>query len=142
MARKRNRNLALAVALTMACLVAACHAPAGTPRSAVEKFLDAHYVSIDLQASQRLVTGLALQKVNKEIALVEGLEPEAQALKPRIGYRLKQTREGEQEVTYLYELTVAPSGVEPFGKEVIVTARFADDDWTVSNYSEADKQVD
>ncbi len=136
METKTTRFFALALVLAA---VVSCRAPDGTARGAVEEFLDAHYVNIDLQASRLLVSGLALRKIDDEIALVEGLEPVAQSAKPRIGYRLMQTREGDGEVTYLYELTIAPSGSEPFGKEVIVTARSEHGQWKVSNYSEADK---
>jgi hypothetical protein len=126
-------------ALVLLVVLAACRAPAGTSRAAAESFLDAHYVRIELAQSRELTVDLARSKVDKEIALLSGVAPEPQSAKPRIGYRLVHSREpAADEAMFVYELTIAPSGADPFKKEVMLTTRKVDGDWKISNYSEKD----
>lgn len=119
-------------------VLASCQTSTSTARGAAEAFLDAHYVAIDLDASRSMCSGLALDKVEREIELTSKVSIEGDTHKPRINYRLDQARESPDRVQFIYELTIRASGLEPFAKLVMLTLRRSDDTWSVSNYSEGD----
>ena len=63
---------ALGVAVLFAAAGAGCRADPSTARGTAERFLDAHYVEIDLPTALPYTSGLARQKVEHEIELVKG----------------------------------------------------------------------
>ena len=58
---------AAAVFVMLSALLSACRADPSTPRGTAERFLDAHYVRIDLPAALPYTTDLARHKVEEEI---------------------------------------------------------------------------
>ena len=56
--------------------------PANTPRAVVDRFIEAHYVAINLKSSERWCTGLALDKLHKEEALTLGQAIDDETRKP------------------------------------------------------------
>lgn len=135
-AARRSKLVLLAAALAAA---AACHAPSGTPRAAAEGFLDAHYVRIDLEAARPFCVGLALDKLEKEIALLADNAEAAAIERPRVTYSMEQGSDTETRAQYAYQLVVHPSGVDPFHKLVVLSLRNDKGAWRVSNYSESDR---
>jgi hypothetical protein len=118
-------------------LAAACRPDPASPRGAAERFLDAHYVAIDLDASVSLTTGLARAKVEHERALVAGVPADDTTRKPQVWYKLLEERgERTDAVQFLYEGTVSPEGVERFRQRWLLTVRRGADGWLVSNYEE------
>jgi hypothetical protein len=118
--------------------IAGCSRPGQAPRATAEAFLDAHYVRIDLPAAQALASGLARDKIEKEIALTKDNRIDGETMQPRVNYTLQRADEAELAALYAYELTIRAPGVEPFYKVVTVTVRHADGAWSVTNYSEGD----
>jgi hypothetical protein len=55
-----------------------------------------------------------------------------------VNYKLKRSDETAAAAQYAYELTIRPSGMDPFVKLVTVTVRSHDGGWTVTNYSEGE----
>lgn len=114
--------------------------PSGeSPRATAEAFLDAHYVDIDLEAARPLCAGLALDKLDKEVALTRDAAIDAETRKPRITYRIEESRDDADRAQYAYVLEIHPDGADVFRKLVLLSLRKEADGWRVSNYTESDK---
>jgi hypothetical protein len=123
--------------LSVALLLASCGSDPSTPRGMAELFVDAHYVRIDLPAALAFTTGLARHKVEDEIRLVAGQEIDDTTRKPTVHYRLVEEHpDGDQAVNYLFHGRIAVDDADTFERRWIVTVRFADGSWSVTNYQE------
>ncbi len=127
----------MAAALIAMTLMAGCK-PANTPRAVVDRFIEAHYLAINLKSSERWCTGLALEKLHQEEALTEGQQIDEETRKPTIHYRLEQERDGKNHVMYLFLATIDVPDGGSFNKKWMITARKEGEIWKVSNYSEYD----
>ena len=123
--------------LAGALCLAGCQ-PANTPRAVVERFIEAHYIAINLKSSERWCTGLALQKLHKEEALTAGQAIDEETRKPIIHYKLKDQRDGRDRVIYLFLATIDVPDGGSFDKKWMITARKEGETWKVSNYGEYD----
>lgn len=131
---RARRRVALSLVLLLA---AACRPDPASPRGAAERFLDAHYVAIDLAGALPLTTGLARAKVERERALVGDVAIDEATRKPQVWYRLLEERPlGGDATQFLYLGTLRAEGVEPFDRRWLVTVRREDAGWIVSNYEE------
>ena len=130
------------VVVLFATLALGCARAGSGPRATAEAFLDAHYVRIDLPAAVEFVSGLARDKIDKEIALTKGQEIDHSTQQPRVSYKLQRADESEASAQYAFQLTVRPPGADPFKKLVMVTVRSADGKWSVTNYSEGEATSD
>jgi len=120
-----------------ALLVAGCRAAANTPRGTAERFLDAHYVRIDLPAALEFTSGVARQKVENELRLVQGQAIDETTRKPRVHYRLLEEHpDGAAAVRYLYRGSIAIEDADRLERRWLVTVRFAEGSWRVTNYEE------
>ena len=120
-------------------LLPACRSDPHSARGVAERFLDAHYVEIDLQAAKPYCTGLALSRLEDEIRLTEGQAIDANTRKPQVHYRLMEEKpRGEKSVSFLYETAISVDGAGEFTKKVLLTVRQGDQGWRVANYSEFD----
>lgn len=114
-----------------------CASDSTTARGAVERFLDAHYVRIDVRGALPLTHGVARAKVEQEIALTQGLAIDDSTRPPSIHYQLIDETPGDAGgVRFLYEATIAPPGADTFTRRWLVLARQVDGVWMVSNYEE------
>lgn len=133
---------ASAVSALLLCLcpalLAACARDLRIARGVVEKFLDEHYVHINLQKAKEYTVGLALQKINDEIRLTAGQLIDASTRKPRVHYRLLEKRESPERATFLYEGTIQAEDAPVFTRRWFVTARKEGERWLVSNFTEYD----
>jgi len=121
----------------LALLAAGCAPDPATPRGTAERFLDAHYVRIDLQGALEFTTGLARRKVEDELRLVQGQAIDETTRKPSVHYRLLEEHpDGEHAVNYLYRGTIAVEDADRFDRRWLVTVRFAEGSWRVTNYQE------
>ncbi len=111
----------------------------GTGRSVAERFLDAHYVRIDLDAAREMTSGLARSKLDNEISLTSEISIAGDTQAPRVNYRLEAARETEERAQFGYVLTIRAPGLEPFDKLVTLTVRREDGEWSVTNYTESDR---
>ncbi len=135
---RRSKSVLLAAGL-LAIAIAACRPPAGTPRAAAEGFLDAHYVRIDLEAAKPFCVGLALEKLEREIALLADNAEAAAIERPRVTYSLEQSSDAGERAQYAYDLAVHPSGVDAFHKVIVLSLRNESGAWRVANYAESDR---
>jgi len=128
------------LALTLLLFVLnACGPDPHSARDIAEKFLDAHYVMINLPLAKTYAAGLALKRVEDEIRLTEGQQIDANTRKPRVYYRLLEEKSRrEKSASFLYEATFSVDGAGQFIKKVLLTLRQGAEGWRVTNYSEFD----
>jgi hypothetical protein len=134
--RAASPRLLLGSAVLLLC-AAACRPDPSTPRGTAERFLDAHYVHIDLPSALPFTSGLARQKVESEIELVRGVEIDEATRKPTVHYTLLEERpDGAEAVSYVYRGRIAVDGADSFERRWLVTVRQEPDGWRVTNYQE------
>jgi hypothetical protein len=123
--------------LALTLLVAAGCAPADPRQALAGEFIDRLFVTIDQAAARELATGLAVEKLDEEIRLRGDQAIDEGTRQPRVSYRfLEWGNPGRADVASLvYELRVAPDGIEAFSHRLILTLRRTGDDWRVSNYT-------
>jgi len=120
-----------------AMILGACAGSEGTPRAVAERFLDAHYVRIDLPASRAYTDGLAQRKVDDEIRLTNGQAIDDATRAPRVHYRLLQEQaRGDDVVSYTYDATFRIDGADPLHRTLQLTVRRGGEGWKVTNYHE------
>jgi outer membrane lipopolysaccharide assembly protein LptE/RlpB len=119
-------------------LLVGCGKDLRTARGVVEEFIDQHYVHIDLQKAKEYSVGLALEKINEEIRLTSGQMIDASTRKPRVHYRLLEKKEGERRASFLYEGTIEAEDAPVFTRRWLIAARWEDNRWRVSNFTEYD----
>ena len=130
--------LKLLVLASLLLLVAACNRDISQAQSVVERFLDAHYVHIDLAKAKQFTVGLATAKVEEEIRLTKGQSIDAATRKPRINYKLMNKKENDKRASYVYEGTVQTDDGDAFTRKWLISARAEGDQWRVSNFTESD----
>jgi hypothetical protein len=123
--------------LAVLLLLVACGPDPSTPRGTAESFLDAHYVRIDLPNALPFTSGLAHQKVSKEIELVKNVAIDETTRKPTINYTFLEERPaGEQAMSYLYRGRIIVDGADAMERRWLLTVRQEADGWRVTNYQE------
>jgi hypothetical protein len=129
----------IAVVVLAALLVPACRPDSSTARGTAERFLDAHYVEIDLPRALEFTTGVARHKVESELALVKGQPIDEATRKPSVHYALIEERpESEHAVSYVYRGTITVEDADRFDRRWLLTVRFQEGGWHVTNYQEID----
>lgn len=127
----------VALAAVVALCTSACGPGEGTARGVAERFLDAHYVRIDLPAARAYTGGLARQKIDEEVRLTEGQVVDSSTRVPRVHYSLAQERvHGEDVVSFEYDATIHPEDAASFHRMLQLTLRRGADGWKVTNYHE------
>jgi hypothetical protein len=117
----------------------ACQSDPHSPQGVAEKFLDTHYVNIDLPAARAYCTGLALSRVEEEIRLTVGQPIDESTRKPQVYYRFVEERaRGDRSTSLLYDATFTMDSAEHFNKKILLTLRRGEQGWRVANYSEFD----
>jgi hypothetical protein len=133
----RHRAAAVTAGLLALGAALGCGPDPSTARGAVERFLDTHYVRIDIHGSLPLTSGVAHAKVEKEIALTRGVAIDETTRTPSIHYRLLEETPGDDGgVRFLYEATISPPEADSFQRRWLVLARQVDGAWMVTNYEE------
>jgi len=126
------------VAVTILIALAGCHAGADTAQGTAERFLDAHYVRMNLAAAKEYCVGVARSKVEEMQHLVGDQMIDDTTRKPRVSYDLQETRdEGKDRVSFLFEGKIRVEGADDFTRHWLVnTRRETDGAWRVSNFQE------
>jgi hypothetical protein len=121
-----------------AILTWSCNPPQNSARGVVDRFIQAHYMAINLKSAEQLCTGLALSQLHHEEELTAGQTIDDSTRKPIIHYQLKEQRAQPDRVIYLFLATIDVPDGGSFDKKWMITARKEGDTWKVSNYSEYD----
>jgi hypothetical protein len=131
-----QRYLALGVLVLAGGVVAACQS--ADPRRAVaEQFIDRLFVVIDQRAARELAVGVAAGKVDEEIRLKGDQAIDESTQKPRVTYRFVESRgdDGAEVTSMVYDLQIAPDGIEAFGRRLLLTLRRLPEGWRIANYT-------
>jgi hypothetical protein len=117
----------------------ACQSDPRSARGVAERFLDTHYVQIDLPTAKTLCTGLALSRVEDEIRLTHGVQIDERTRPPHVSYRLlEEKNRGENNTSLLYETIFSVDGAGQFTKKILLTLRQNGEGWRVANFKEFD----
>lgn len=116
----------------------ACGPEPGSPRGVAERFLDAHYVAIDLATAEKLTSGLARVKLERERALVGDQSIDATTRKPIVHYKyLKEQEAGPDAISFAYLGQINVPDAEGLERRWFVTVRRDNGSWLVSNFEES-----
>ena len=119
-------------------MLPACRADEGSPLGVAERFVDQHYVQIDLEAATAFCTGLALQKVRDEQRLTEGQRIDESTRKPTVRYRLIEKKDDGDHASFVFEGTIHVEDAGKFTRKWLISTRREGALWKVSNFEEFD----
>ncbi|MGA7872962.1 MAG: hypothetical protein WCA22_18895 [Candidatus Binatus sp.] len=132
----RDRCAELLFVAALASLAATgCH-PANSARGVADRFIDQYYVAIDLKAAEPFCTGLALDKLHREMQLIGDQKIDANTRKPTVHYKLTAERDAPDHIQFLFRATIDVPDGGTFNRNWMITARKAGDTWKVSNFDD------
>jgi len=127
----------LAGVLFVAAL-AACRADANSARGVADRFVDEHYVQINLEAAKQFCAGVARKKVEDEQRLIGDQRIDESTRKPSVHYKLIDQKADGDHATFIYEGTIRVEDAGSFTRKWMVTTRQDGQEWKVSNFEEFD----
>lgn len=104
-----------------------------------EEFLFRYFIELNQRGALELSTGLATDKLNKEIELTQNIRMlpnlDLAQHKPFLDYELvnKQSR-SENSVTFFYDVTIENKNGEDYKRELTLTTVILDGNWKVNNF--------
>jgi len=117
----------------------ACRPGADTAQGTAERFVDAHYVQINLAQAKELCVGPAFAKVEEEQRLTTGQVIDETTRKPHVGYSLVEKREeGADRASFLFDGKIRFDDGGNFARKWMITTRKEPNGWRVSNYDESE----
>lgn len=133
----RERRAVLA-ATSLVVVLAGCSSD-DPARAAAERFVDRYYVEIDLARAHDEALGLARAKVEREMKLLEGVQPAEESSRPRVHYRFVEQQEpGRDRRGFIYELTISFDGGDQIQRRALVTVGEESGAWHAVNFQEMD----
>jgi hypothetical protein len=133
--QRARRNLWLGL---LATGLLACRADERTALGVAERFVDEHYVQINLEAAKPLCTALALKKIEEEQRLTQGESIDESTRKPTVRYRLLEKKEDGDHASFVFEGTITVPDAGQFTRKWMVSSRRDGETWKVSNFEEFD----
>ena len=124
-------------ALAALLLLSACTGESGPDRVAGQ-FMDQYYVSADLNRAKALTTGLAAEKIAKEIELTAGAVSDAQTRSREISYILVERKEEGNRAFFAYDVKIAPQGGSSFTKRSLLSLGQVEGAWKITNFRDFD----
>ncbi|MFI5398160.1 MAG: hypothetical protein ACHQ9S_21705 [Candidatus Binatia bacterium] len=135
---QKSLRTALVACLALVAPLAACRPDETTSLGIAERFVDQHYVRIDLEAAKPFCTGLALKKLQNEQQLTQGQAIDESTRKPTVRYRLVQKTDEADHGSFVFEGTIQVEDAGQFSRKWLVSTRREGDLWKVSNFEEFD----
>lgn len=123
--------------LLLMLLVFAC-SNRNTPRAVSEDFIYNYYQRADQAAALLLSHGLAVQKLEDEIARVSEVREPGQQFDevPNMTYKPIGKEEAEAHVLFNYQLTIKISDTTTHTRKVVIQTEQIDGRWKVVNFDE------
>ena len=136
MSQRSRRGFLLSLIVPFTFTAAACAKPSPSQQMA-NQFIEAYYVQINLKSAEVLTSGLAKEKLDKQMQLVQGAGAEPLSEKPRVTFALiKKDSDSADSATYVYEVR---THVEDVGKRMVfVKLRQESGAWKVTQFTEDD----
>ncbi|HYD47102.1 MAG TPA: hypothetical protein VEB21_02075 [Terriglobales bacterium] len=113
-----------------------CRSSADTAQGVAERFVDQHYVEMNLPAAEPYCTGVALGKVRESMRLTQGMQIDQATRRPTVRYRVSPHSESDKDASFLFDATIQVEGAETFDRRWIVLTKKVGDTWKVANFTE------
>ncbi|NIR49623.1 hypothetical protein GWO43_14125 [candidate division KSB1 bacterium] len=115
-----------------------------SPKGVAEEFLFRYFIELNQRGALDLSTGLAVDKLNKEIELTQSvrMEPNLELSKhrPFIDYELVNTQQRKDEtVTLFFDVTIEQKGGYKYQREAVLSATELEGTWKISNFDIFDR---
>lgn len=108
------------------------------PRAVADQFCYHYLIELNQDEALSLASGLAQQKLKKEIELLKGARlgaDELQWAKPFIDYEMRRRDDRtDSQVMFYYKIAIEPKGGGKIEEEVIISTVLENGRWTVNNY--------
>jgi hypothetical protein len=138
MSQRSRRGFLLSLIVPLTLAPTAC-SPSSPSQQAAEKFMEAYYVQLNVPGALPLTEGLAKEKLQGQIQLLQGAGgPDPAQDKPQISYKLiNHNAEDPHTATFVYEVRTNQKEV---GKRMVfVKVRHeAGDRWVITQFTEND----
>jgi hypothetical protein len=102
--------------------------------------MGAYYVAIELNAAREFTTGLAREKLDRELELTSEVSIDPETRKPRINFQLEESSEEGERARFIFVLDIRPPGIDPYERTSILSLKQVDGDWKVSNFNDTDRK--
>ena len=132
-----RRSIVFAAALA-ALLFSSCQADEKSALGVAERFVDQHYVQIDLAAARPFCVGPALKKVEDEQRLTQGATIDDSTRKPTVHYRVIEQKDEGERATFVFQGTISVADGGDFTRKWLISTRREGNQWKVSNFEEFD----
>jgi hypothetical protein len=106
-----------------------------TPDKVADRFVDLYFVEIDQRRVLPLTSGLAHQKIEEELALVENIRKTyvPDQAKPKIFWTRRSGDQSDDHARYSYDLTIR-QGRDQTDRSALISVERVDGRWTVANF--------
>jgi hypothetical protein len=132
---RRNFILGLVLPLT----VSAC-GKQPEPEQVARKFMESYYINMSLKEAQTLSMGLAKEKLENQIRLLDGQSITAGTNVPKVDIHLLSSEPGQDgEVSFIFEVT--PRAQDVGKRKVYVKVRQENGRWLISQFTESDQAL-
>ncbi len=104
-----------------------------------EKFLYRYFIELNQRGALELSTGLAEDKLKKEIELLKGVRSapdlDLSQHKPFIDYKLVNTQKrSDASISFFYDVTIKSKGGDEYKRQAVLTTVQIDGRWKVTNF--------
>jgi hypothetical protein len=104
-----------------------------------EEFLYRYFIELNQKGAMELSTGLAKDKLQEEIALVQGIrsnpELDLSQAKPFIDYKLVNSQmRSDKSVALIYDVSIKSKGGEKYKRQVVLNMVELAGKWKVKNF--------
>ncbi len=120
------------IAAAVLLLLCSC---ARTPERIADQFVDRYFVEFDQTHARELTCGLATEKIDEEIRLVEGVRRAGTTAtsRPQVYYSRRSLRTDGARGRGNYEITIRFGGDET-KKQALLTLEQRDGHWCIANF--------
>ena len=124
--------------LALLGVAVSCNRNSDSAQGVAERFVDEHYVHMDLESAKAVCVGVAREKVEEMQGLIGGEKIDESTHKPRVSYELEKTNEdGADRASFLFRGKIKADGLDEFTRHWLVTTRREEGaGWRVSNFQE------
>ncbi len=140
----KRKLLSLAFLAFAFCGLFGCSHPKSPAGRVAWDFMDAYYVKADLQGAQRYCDGVALEKVQADAQLRDGLTIDKSAHHPRVTFKpldAETAQVSSDEAIFFYKVVVKPEMASEIEKKTRVKVRQREGNvWKVTQFSDVDLQ--
>ncbi len=134
----RKKSYSIFVTLVFFCGMLSACGVRNDPREVADKFCYLYLIELNQTEALTLASGLAKEKLIKEIDLLRGARiasDELQLAKPFIDYEMsRRADQDESHVMFNYLLTIEPKSGGKIEQEVLISTVLEDGRWRVNNF--------